>query len=333
MQRIVTPRALKRSAEFYRELAALLAAGVPVVQSIQTIQKHPPGRSHARLTARMAAELGAGSSLTEALTRADPSLPAYDLALVHAGEESGRLVECCRSLSNHYAARASLVERFAAKMLYPAFLLHFAVLVFPPQQLAALFLQAQTTAFVVQKLAVLIPLYALILGAVWALQCPSGAWRSLLERLLHAVPGLGTARRERALSRLASALEALLNAGVTVIEAWDLAVAASGSPALVRAVARWKPRVLAGSPPGEEIHQCPEFPEMFANLYQTGETSGQLDQELRHLSDYYADSSSRKLEQFALLSALAIYLGIMLLIAFFIIRFYIGYFQQSLNAF
>ena len=98
---------------------------------------------------------------------------------------------------------------------------------------------------------------------------------------LRPVPILGTARHYLALSRLAAALEALISAGVNIFEAWDLAATASGSPALRRAVAAWKPRVVAGQMPSEAVRRCPLFPETFANLYASGEISGKLDESLR----------------------------------------------------
>ena len=70
------------------------------------------------------------------------------------------------------------------------------------------------------------------------------------------------ARHYLALSRLAAALEALISAGVNIVEAWDLAATASGSPALRRAVATWKPQLAAGRTPAELVRACPLFPEI-----------------------------------------------------------------------
>src|SRR6185295_240835 len=123
------------------------------------------------------------------------------------------------------------------------------------------------------------------------------SWRSRIESCTRRLPMLGTARRSLALSRLAAALEALINAGVSIIDAWELAASASGSPALRRAVLAWKPRVLAGAPPSLVVHDCAEFPELFSNLYHTGEISGKLDESLDRLNAFYREEGSRKLRQ------------------------------------
>jgi type II secretory pathway component PulF len=139
---------------------------------------------------------------------------------------------------------------------------------------------------------------------------------------------LGTARQYLALARLAASLEALLSAGVTVVEAWDLAATASGSPALQRTVASWKPLLNAGETPAEVLRHSPGFPELFANQYATGEVSGQLDDALRRLSAYYEEDGSRKLHAVAQWTPRAIYFGVVLMIAYQIIHFYLGYFGQ-----
>ena len=123
---------------------------------------------------------------------------------------------------------------------------------------------------------------------IYATQSKHGEkWRARIESLLRRIPILGTARHYLALSRLAAALEALTSAGVNIFEAWDLAAAASGSPALRRAVQPGNRRSTAGQMPSEAVRACPLFPEMFANLYASGEVSGKLDDSLRHLHRLY----------------------------------------------
>ena len=87
-------------------------------------------------------------------------------------------------------------------------------------------------AYLRQTLGLLAPIYLVTALIIYAAQSRHGeTWRASMESLLATVPVLGTARHYLALSRLAAALGALLSAGVTIIEAWDLAAAASGSPA------------------------------------------------------------------------------------------------------
>ena len=125
---------------------------------------------------------------------------------------------------------------------------------------------------------ILAPLYGAVALMIYALQSQHGEqWRARLESLLRPVPLLGTARHYLALSRLAAALEALISAGVNVIEAWNLAATASGSPAFRRALMAWKLSLDAGQTPPNSC-ALSAFPETFANLYASGEVNGKLEE-------------------------------------------------------
>jgi type II secretory pathway component PulF len=329
MAMLTTPRHLKQRAEFYRELGALLGAGVPAIQALQQITKHPPSGEYRRRLFRVVGRVQGGAALWEGLEAERGWLPALDLALVRAGEESGRLVEVSRSLSGEYSDRARLIEGFVVKVLYPVLLFHFAVLIFPPEMLAGLVWRGEVGAFILQKLWVLGPVYAGVVLLVVGLQTERvPGWSSFLEALLRAVPGLGVARRELALARCAATLEALISAGVGILEAWEVAGAASGSPALQRTVRGWRGRLQAGETPAEQMSRTRFFPELFANLYSTGELSGKLDSELKHLHAYYQESGVRKLERFALAVSMVIMMGVMGGIAFWVIRFWTGYYNR-----
>jgi type II secretory pathway component PulF len=329
MALIITPRQLKVRAEFYREMAALLGAGVPALQALQQIIRHPPSSDYRRRLTRVRQRVEAGSTLSEALRCESFWLPELDLALLEAGERSGRLVDTCRSLSSQYTERARLIDGFIAKLIYPVLLFHLAVLVFPPDLLPGLVWRGEVRPFVLQKIGVLGPVYIGVILFIVGLQSRRlPGWQSFLESVLHSIPGLGAARRELALARLASTLEALISAGVGIVEAWELAAVASGSPALRRNVMRWHAHLIAGEPPSEHLARNRFFPEVFSNLYSTGELSGKLDQELRHLHAYYQESGTRKLERFSLVLSLLILLGVVGAIAFSIIQFWIRYYNQ-----
>jgi type II secretory pathway component PulF len=143
------------------------------------------------------------------------------------------------------------------------------------------------------------------------------------------VPLCGSARRSLALARLAGALEALIMAGMSIIEAWELAAAASGSPALRRAVVGWRNEVLNGETPAEAVSRSPEFPALFANMYHTGEISGQLDDTLIRLRHLYQDEGSRKLRAFSEWTPKLIYFGIMIMIAVRIVSFWSNIYGQG----
>jgi type IV pilus assembly protein PilC len=294
------------------------------------LARKPPAASYREPLRQLTEQLSHGTTFSEALLHVGRWTPSFDIALIHAGEQSGRLDQVFKLLGNYYAERAKLLRQVITDLAYPMFVFHMAIFLFP-------FLDFFTTGnwlvFLARTIGILIPLYIAVFAMIFAAQGRRGAgWRSFLERVLKRVPVLGEARHELALARLAAALEALLNAGVTIIEAWDLAVAASGSFVLQREVKAWRPRVVAGETPAEAVSASGQFPELFCNLYRTGELSGQLDDSLRRLHIFYQEAGTRKLHALAQWVPRAIYLAIAVMIGFKVVSFYQNYFDQVQKA-
>jgi type IV pilus assembly protein PilC len=327
---IITPGQLSRRADFYHQLGQLTGAGLGLLQALEQLRRNPPDRSYRQPLSRVLEQITAGTTLTEAVQSCGHWLPAFDVALLEAGEHSGRLDACFRLLADYYTDRARLARQMIGDLAYPAFLLHFAVFIFP---FAQFFTSGNWVAYLGQTLGVLIPLYVVVGLVVFAAQSRHGeTWRAWFESLLNPVPVLGMARRYLALGRLAAALEALLSAGVTIIEAWEMAATASGSPALRRTVLGWRPMVNGGQTPAEAVSESGRFPELFVSQYATGEISGQLDSTLRRLHAYYQEEGSRKLHAVARWTPRAIYFCVVLIIAFRIIGFYTNYFNMVRDA-
>jgi type II secretory pathway component PulF len=323
---IITPRKLSQRAEFYQQLGQLTAAGIPIPTALEHLRQNPPARSYVRPITELQSRLSQGFTFSEALRTLGLWLPEFDIALLHAGEYSGRLDSCFRLLSDYYNDRARLARQVIGDLAYPAFLFHFAIFILP---FAEFFRTGNWLLYLAQTVGVLIPIYLFVLAMVYASQIKHGeTWRSWMESFSALIPVLGKARQELALGRLASALEALLSAGVTIIEAWELAATASGSPALRRTVLAWRPLVDAGQTPSEAIKLSSRFPPLFANQYAVGEVSGKLDETLRGLQRYYQEEGSRKLHALARWTPRAVYLCVMLMIAYRIVRFWSDYFQQ-----
>jgi len=330
MSLIITPGQLSRRADFYHQLGQLSSAGLGLIQALEQVRRSPPDRSYRAPVGRVLDQIAAGCTLTEALQQSGNWLPAFDLALLEAGEHSGRLDACFRLLAAYYTDRARLARELISDLAYPAFLLHFAVFILP---IVELLKPGGVGVYLCQTLGVLIPLYTVVALVILAAQSRHGeTWRACFESVLHPVPVLGRARRYLALARLSAALEALLSAGVTIIEAWELAAAASGSPALRRTVLAWRPQVSGGLTPAEVVGASGQFPELFTSQYATGEISGQLDDTLRRLHAYYQEEGSRKLHAVARWTPRAVYLCIVLVIAYRIVTFYLNYFSMVRDA-
>jgi type II secretory pathway component PulF len=324
MALIVTPGALAKRAEFYFQLSAMIRAGLPLIKALETLQRKPPGPGYAAQIERILHHLQRGSSFAESLAHVGKWISPFDQALLEAGERSGRLDQCFKTLASYYEASARRIRDVISKLLYPVGLLHFALLIFPVDRLVAVVKDGDTSGYLSQKLGVFLPAYLIALIAIKLLQSQRFAiWRAFIERILGLVPFVGGARQALALGRLTASLEALINAGVGIIEAWELAGEASGSPRLNGIIKKWRPLIESGAhTPGDLLARSSGFPSTFASIYQSGEISGQIDDALLRLRDYYDEESKRKLDVFTKMLVTCVILGVMLTVGYFIISFY-----------
>jgi type IV pilus assembly protein PilC len=321
MPLIITPGQLNQRAELYHQLGIMLTAGITLPQALEQAERNAP-RALRPTIHKLLEFLREGLTLTDALVELGRWIPSFDAALLEAGERSGRLDASFKLLALYYRERAQMARQMISDLLYPLFIFHFAVFIFP---FIDWFKTNNTVLFLATEVGILAPLYALAFFILYACQGRHGErWRALIENLLHPVPVLGTARRFLALARLAAALEALLTAGVPIIDAWELAATASGSPELRRVVLNWKEPLAQGSTPAELVSRTRAFPELFASLYHTGEIAGKLDETLLRLHTLYQDEGSRKLRAVATWSPKLLYFGVMLIVAYKIISFYAG---------
>lgn len=312
--------------EFYSQLNHLTSAGIGVVQAVAQLAARPPQSSYRAPLSRAHSAMANGATFAEALAAQGDWLPEFDLALLRAGELSGRLETCFQLLTDYYAQRASLARELLGAMVYPAFLFHFAIFIFP---FPDLFLTGNWVAFLLRTFGVFIPMYIVIGIGIFAAQARHGeTWRAVVENLVSIMPLIGGGTRALALGRLAAGLEALISAGVNVVDAWMLGAAACGSPRIKRVVTAWKPELQSGSTPAELVVRTPLFPQLFASQYSTGEMSGKLDDALHRLHRYYADEGAQKLRAFAQWTPRLVYLMVAFMIAWKVISFYAGYFRQ-----
>ena len=135
MALIITPGQLNQRADFYFQLQSLVRAGVPIIQSLEMLAANNSVRKYRPHIRAVIERLQQGATLGEALEAETKWLPEFDLSLIAAGEQSGRLEEVLKNLGNYYKDQATLARNVLSSLAYPAFVVHMAILVFPPGML------------------------------------------------------------------------------------------------------------------------------------------------------------------------------------------------------
>jgi type IV pilus assembly protein PilC len=352
---MVTPGQLNRRAALFEQLAAMIAAGVPLTKAMEMAGRNRSVGIPQAVIQDITQHLQEGHTFTDAMQLASGQkrgmdvlsqrskreywLPDFDVALLTAGEESGRLDTTFRLLARYYSSRAQIIRNTISSLIITLITLHVFLIVFPIgllQQFALGIMNnqySQCLPFITEKIVAFGALYFSFWFLAFASQGNRGeGWRSAVEALFNLVPLLRTSVKYLAVARLAMALDALLRSGVPVIRSWQLASVSCGSPHLKREILKWTPELEAATTPAEMVSQIHYFPEMFMQLYHSGEISGKLDETLTRLHTYFEEEGFRLLQAFCRILNFALYFTMAIIAAIFIIRFYMNYFGGIMNS-
>jgi type IV pilus assembly protein PilC len=335
---ILTPGQLNRRAELYHQLGSMIAAGVPLIKSLEMAGNNVSLRSSRKYIATLLEHMRDGQTLSDAMLHVHGWLPDFDAALLAAGEQSGKLDFSFKRLGEYYASRAQIIRETISSLAIAALNLHVFLFIFPLSVLIKFAMGLLNSdyrlclPFIKEKIIVYGLLWGVIIFFIFACQGKRGdRWRAILESLNQLVPVLRTASKYLVLYRFTTALESLVNSGISILKGLPMAAAGSGSPHLKSKVAEWPRQLESGTTPSELIRGLAYFPDMYANLYHTGEISGRLDDSLVRLQTYYHEEGFRLLRLFMRVFSRGVYLLIALMIAYNVIGFYTGYFQNLVN--
>lgn len=333
MPRLLTPGSLGRQAALYHQLASLTRSGIGLIEAYEMAVRNPPSRLHVPRLRQAVKLMRSGSTYVEALSMSDPSLDEFEKALLQAGEESGRLDLCFTKLATYYDQMARMIKTLISNLTYPFLVIHLMVFIFPITDLSALVLKGAVFEFIWNKTILLGPAYLIFFLLAISLQKGrSEGWRRFVENVVKRIPVLGPALRELSIARLALALESLLSAGVSFFKCWRLAGEASGAPSIKIKIKSWVPLWESGGvTPSETLTTDRFFPDMFVNLYASGEASGSLDSALIRLHNHYSEEAERKLILFAQMTPRILFILVLIVGGYHVIAFYRNYFDQIQN--
>lgn len=300
----------------------MLNAGVPMERALETLKRAAPDRRLRGVSAAVLERIRAGGGLTEALSEQEAVFPVLHRELLHVGEQTGSVERVLRQLAEMMEQMEAIRREIRAQMLYPLLLLHLSVVVGP---LPMLVFAQDFSAYGRAILSSLAFLYVAA-GMIWWMARQISRDRSklvLADRLVFAVPVVGKIHRDLSLTRLFSALKALLNAGIGILEAMPRAGAASGSALMAAAARAAAPELKRGEPLVTAMADV--LPPDALGLIATGQESGKLDDMLEHLERHFFEESRRRLRTLAEWLPKLIYMGVVFWVGWQILQMGRGY--------
>ncbi|HEY8370359.1 MAG TPA: type II secretion system inner membrane protein GspF [Thermodesulfobacteriota bacterium] len=287
-----------------RQLATLVGAAVPLVESLRALADQVEHPTLKPVLARVRERVNEGASLADALADHPRIFTPLYVNMVRSGEASGALDIVLGRLADFTEKQARLRGRLGAAMIYPiimlvvgtgilAFLLTYVV-----PQIAQVFAEQKVvlpwlTRALLAVTDVLRGYWWLILGLVAAAalgldryrRTPKG--RETLDRLWLRLPVFGRLVRMAAVARATRTLSTLLGAGVQMLPALGIVAAVVDNRVLAGAIEAARTRVAEGESLSEPLRRSGQFPPIVTHMIAVGERSGELEAMLSKVADAY----------------------------------------------
>jgi len=292
-------------AVFSRQLATMLAAGIPLVQAFEIVGSGNDKPSMQKLILDVKQDVEGGTSLHEALGKHPLYFDDLFVNLVEAGEQAGALESLLDKVATYKEKTEALKKKVKKALFYPAAVLVVAVivtvvlLIFVIPQFEALYkgFGADLPAFTqfVIHISQFVQhdgffLAMVLAGAVWAFiyfKKRSRAMREFLDRVALKVPVIGPILNKAAIARYARTLSTMFSAGVPLVEALDSVAGATGNIVYENAVRRMRDEVATGQRLQRSMENTGLFPNMVNQMIAVGEESGSLDEMSGKVATFY----------------------------------------------
>jgi type IV pilus assembly protein PilC len=300
---------------FNQQMAALLRAGIPILQAISMLRKRSVS---ARLRAVLAAveeEIRGGAALSQAFANQGTIFPRIYTASILAGERSGALDDILSRYVNYMRRSVAVRRKVRGALAYPLLLLvaSFGMVVFLTvyvvPRMSNLFKDFSKTGlpFLTQVVVGISnwvtgnifwfgPLVVVSAAALifWA-RTPQG--KLTIDRTILKVPIIGTLLIQVATAQAARSLATLLAGGITLVESWEIAAEAITNRELRRKSSAILPMIREGRSFTESLESAEWMPELALDMIGIGERSGSLREMLEEVSSFYDAEAEVKLEQ------------------------------------
>lgn len=289
---------------FWREFATMVAAGLPVVDALESISQE---LEHAKLRGVLndvVASMWEGFNLSQSLKRHPRVFSPMIVALIGSAEESGSLAEVADQLATFLENRDRLIRKVQAALTYPIFLCGFFLIV---MVVATFWIIPQfrdiysgfnaklpwLTNVVFAINAVILKYFMWILAGtaavvlalvLWARR-PSG--RHTLDRISLTLPIFGKLLRLAAVSRFCRSMAILLSGGIAINRAMEMAQHTSGNTVVAKAISESREDILKGGKIAASLKRHPIFPHMAIRMVSAGEETGSLSLLLNKVADFY----------------------------------------------
>jgi type IV pilus assembly protein PilC len=331
---------------FNQELATLLKAGMPLVQSLDLLKRRVGTPTFRSLLDDVHERVRSGTALSDAFAAHGDLVPRVYTASLLAGERSGSLDSVLRRYVEYTKIVATVKRKTISAFVYPALLITLSIglvtiIVLKVVPSFADFYASfgsqlpLITRIIVRASEIVRSQFLLILLGLAAVVAAFFIWvrqpgqKARFDRLLLGVPMLGDVARKFSTSQMARTLATLLGGGLPLVNALDIAAKSVGNQFLAKQLEIVGGRVREGESFAAALEARGAFPEVAVKMAEVGESTGALQDMLNTVADFYDEEIATNMERFVTLIEPALLVIMGAVIAGLLLALYMPLFQLS----
>ncbi len=331
---------------FNQELATLLRAGMPLVQSLDLLRQRVEAPVFRRVLDDVHERVRSGTALSDAFAAQGDLFPRVYTASLLAGERSGNLDAVLRRYVEYTKIIATVKRKTVSALVYPVILITLAlalvgIIVLKVVPAFSDFYSSFgadlpiVTRVIVQISALIREQFLFVLVAILTLAVAATAWlkqsgqRARFDRAILKVPMLGQIAGKFATSQMARTLATLLGGGLPLVNALDIAAKSIGNQFMASQLDIVGSRVREGASFAASLEERGVFPDVAVKMAEVGESTGALQDMLNTVADFYDEEISTNMERFVTLVEPVLLVVMGIVIAGLLLALYMPLFQLS----
>jgi general secretion pathway protein F/type IV pilus assembly protein PilC len=305
-------------ATFFAQLADLLQSGVPMLRSLEILERQSSQPALAEVVREVRAQVADGTSLADAMGQHPKAFNELAVSMVRAGQEGGFLEDVLRRIADFAENQEELKSRVIGALAYPVFLavtgfvvLNILVIFFVPRfeplfkkldekgELPGLTMAVMKTSHFLQGWGGISTVVGVVGGfilfRIWA-ATPAGRFRVDSWKLR--LPGAGSIYLNYAIARFTRILGTLLRNGIPILPSLKISKDSTGNKVLTQAIEKSAENITAGDALATPLQACKYFPRDIVEMISVGEESNNLDNVLVKIADGLEKRTTRQLDLF-----------------------------------
>ena len=331
---------------FNQELATLLKAGMPLVQSLDLLKRRVTAPAFRRVLDDVHEKVRSGTALSDAFDAHHGLFPRVYTASLLAGERSGNLDAMLRRYVEYTKIIATVKRKTVSALVYPAILISLAVVLVSIIVLKVVPAFSDfygtfgaelpvSTRVIVAFSEFLRAQFFVVVGAVIALVVAVIVWvrrpgqQARFDHLILGLPVLGNVAKKFGTSQMARTLATLLGGGLPLVNALDIAARSIGNQFMAKQLDVVSARVREGESFAGALEARQVFPEVAVKMAEVGESTGALQDMLNTVADFYDEEIATTMDRFVTLVEPVLLVVMGIVIAGLLLALYMPLFQLS----